>query len=116
MPSSFYPVLSDGKSNLVVNVQRFHRGSPTGSAPDYAHTVFTPVEMALPSLPPGIEEPNCAVRCGVLTTRSRTFCVIVKSTGKLKVHFAALAASSYLDDGLDFHHPVHVTLRPETIP
>src|SRR5260370_40589394 len=107
MPSSFYPVLSDGKSNLVVNVQRFHRGSPTGSAPDYAHTVFTPVEMALPSLPPGIEEPNCAVRCGVVTTGSRTFCVIAKATGKLKVLFVARAASRYRNDVLDFKHLEH---------
>src|SRR5262245_14856832 len=116
MPSGSHPVLPDGECYFVVQVECRHGSAAAGSASYYAHEILTPIEMALPSLFSGIEEPDSPVCLVIDTVSLRALCVIAESACKPEVRFVVRTTFCGRNDMLDFKHLEDVMLGRKAIP
>jgi hypothetical protein len=110
MPSGSYPVLSHRESYLVVQLQRLNRSAPTCGASYNPYSIFTPVEVAVPLLRPGVEKKNPAVICGVVAMGFCALCIVAKTACEPEILFAVVTTSRGRDDMLNLKDLQHVTL------
>lgn len=115
MPPDPAPMSPHQDSQIVVELQRFHGGSPTNSSSQSLGAISAPGNMALPPLVSRVKETYATPCQGITSMGLITFITIPEAAGEPQIPFIIAAASCTREDMFDVQRLINMLLMRTTI-